>query len=101
MVMLIINNDNELLHDWYLKNKDEFNIVTIGINNPSDYLATDISTTNNTSIFKVLSNEYMVPVSGEHFIYNALMGIAVGNLYHENYNQIYEELRHLNLVAIE
>ena len=94
---VIINNDNELLHDWYLKNKDEFNIVTIGINNPSDYLATDISTTNNTSIFKVLSNEYMVPVSGEHFIYNALMGIAVGNLYHENYNQIYEGIKAFEL----
>ena len=94
---VIINNDNELLHDWYLKNKDEFNIVTIGINNPSDYLATDISTTNNTSIFKVLSNEYMVPVSGEHFIYNALMGIAVGNLYHEDYNQIYEGIKAFEL----
>ena len=94
---VIINNDNELLHNWYLKNKDEFNIITIGINNPSDYLATDISTTNNTSIFKVLSNEYMVPVSGEHFIYNALMGIAVGNLYHEDYNQIYEGIKAFEL----
>lgn len=94
---LIINNDNNLLHEWYLANKDKFNIITIGINNNSDYLATDISVSNNSSTFKVLNKEYFVPVSGEHFIYNALMGIAVGNLYHEEYKDIYEGIKTFEL----
>lgn len=94
---LIINNDNELLHNWYLENKDKFNIITIGINNNSDYLATDINIQDNSSTFKVLNKEYLVPVSGEHFVYNALMGIAVGNLYHEEYKDIYEGIRSFEL----
>ena len=94
---LIINNDNELLHDWYLKNKNNFNIITIGIDEESDYMATDIKTGDNASTFKVLNKDYLVPVSGEHFVYNALMGIAVGNLYHEDYQDIYEGIKDFEL----
>lgn len=94
---IIINNDNELLHNWHLENKDNYNIITIGINNPSDYCATSIKTKDNASIFKVLNREYLVPVSGEHFVYNALMGIAIGNLYHENYEDIYEGIKSFEL----
>ena len=94
---LIINNDNQLLHNWYLENKDKYNIITIGINEQSDYLATDIKTDENTSTFKVLNKDYFVPVSGKHFVYNALMGIAVGNLYHEEYKSIYEGIKDFEL----
>ena len=31
---LVINNDNDMLHNWYLNNKS--NVITIGINNDSD-----------------------------------------------------------------
>ncbi len=76
--LVIINNDNDLLHEWYLENKDKYNVVTIGIKNTSLYMATDIEELEKGSKFKCLDEAFEVPVGGEHFIYNALVAIAVG-----------------------
>ena len=78
---VIINNDNDLLHEWYLENKDKYKVITIGINNPSDYLATDIDCGEDGSTFKCQNIVYKVPVGGEQFIYNALVAIAVANIF--------------------
>lgn len=43
---LVINNDNDLLHEWFLNNKDKYNIITIGINEKSDYMANIIEKMN-------------------------------------------------------
>lgn len=32
---IVINNDNDLLHKWYLENKEKYNIITYGIQNES------------------------------------------------------------------
>ena len=72
---LIINNDNDMLHDYYLNNKD--NIVTVGINNESDIMAKDISYENNTS-YKYDDTLINLKVGGEAFIYNSMLAIAVG-----------------------
>ena len=79
--ILIVNNDNDLLHDWYLKNKDKYHIVTIGIHNTSDFLATDIDLEEDGSTFTCNGATYVVPVGGEHFIYNALTSIAVASIF--------------------
>ena len=79
--LLIINNDNDLLHEWYLNNLDNYNIKTFGMTNKSDYMATDIKTTEYESSFKCNDIEYVIPVGGEVFIYNALAAIAVGTYY--------------------
>ena len=79
--LLIINNDNDLLHEWYLNNIDNYNIKTFGMTNKSDYMATDIKTTEYESSFKCNDIEYVIPVGGEVFIYNALAAIAVGTYY--------------------
>ena len=78
---LIINNDNDLLHDWYLKNKDKYHIITIGINNKSDFTATNIYLEEDGSTFTCMNTSYEVPVGGEHFIYNALSAIAVASIF--------------------
>lgn len=78
---LIINNDNDLLHKWYLDNKDKYNILTIGINNESDFWATNIKRHENGSTFSCEEVEYEVPVGGDHFIYNSLAAIAVANVF--------------------
>ena len=72
---LIINNDNDLLHNYYLNNKD--NIITVGINNDSDIMAKDISYDENTS-YKYDDTLINLKVGGEAFIYNSMLGIAVG-----------------------
>ena len=40
--LVVINNDNDMLHDWYLKNKATKNIITYGIQNQSDIMAKNI-----------------------------------------------------------
>ena len=72
---LIINNDNDMLHNYYLNNKD--NIITVGINNESDIMATDISYGENTS-YKYEDTLINLKVGGEAFIYNSMLGIAAG-----------------------
>ena len=72
---LIINNDNDMLHNYYLNNKD--NIITVGINNESDIMATDISYGEYTS-YKYEDTLINLKVGGEAFIYNSMLGIAAG-----------------------
>ena len=91
---LVINNDNDMLHNWYLNNKE--NVITIGINNDSDYIATDISYGDITS-FKYNNEEIIVKVGGEAFVYNALVGIAVGSLLNIDINDIKKGISNLEL----
>ena len=91
---LIINNDNDMLHNWYLNNKD--NVITIGINNDSDYKAENISYKESTT-FTYNDKEIVVNVGGEAFVYNALMGIAVGTLLNIDIDDIKRGISSLKL----
>ena len=82
--IVIINNDNDLLHKWYEENKEKIEIHTYGINNSSDVIAEKIELGEEKSKFvaKTLSEKVNidVPVGGEHFVYNALCGFLVGKV---------------------
>ena len=81
---IIINNDNDLLHNWYQGNKVNAEIHTFGIRNESDLNAKNIQLKEDGSQFEaVLTNEKIniqVPVGGEHFVYNALCATQVGRI---------------------
>jgi len=80
--IVIINNDNDLLHDWYELNKQNYNIKTYGINEKSDINATNLKLEDSRSNFecKLGDNqvEIKVPVGGEHFVLNSLCAAIVG-----------------------
>lgn len=80
---VVINNDNDLLHKWYLENKENYNIITYGIENESDYMPENIISTENGSIYtlKGSNQKIEVPVGGNHFLQNSLCAIAVGSVY--------------------
>lgn len=94
---LIINNDNDLLHEWYLNNKDNYKILTIGIHNESDFQAQDIVITESNSTFICQDKSYQVPVGGEHFIYNALVSIAVASIFSIDYASIQKGIANFEL----
>ena len=73
---LIINNDNDMLHNNL--DKINANIKTIGINNTSDYMATNIVDEIFSSKFKIKDTDFEVNAPGEAFIYNSLVAYAVG-----------------------
>ena len=80
---IVINNDNDLLHKWYLENKEKYKIVTYGIENESDYMAENIISKENSSTYmlKNTEQEIQVPVAGNHFVQNSLCAIAVGSIF--------------------
>ena len=82
--LLVLNNDNDLLHDYYEKNKDKIKINTYGTNNLSDIMAKDITFNENSSTFTSKINgqevKIKVPVGGEHFVLNALCACKIGEL---------------------
>lgn len=97
--ILIINNDNDLLHQYYLNNKDS--IITIGIDNESDFYATNIKLENDHSEFDITykNNSYSVycPVPGKVFVYNSLTAFAVGTLANIEPNKIIKGINNFEL----
>ncbi|MEH7492898.1 YheC/YheD family protein [Neobacillus niacini] len=80
--ILFINKDDEnskLLEIDQFKGK----IITIGIKQPADYRAYNVSYSNNGMKFNVkLHNKewsFFIPIYGEHHVYNALNAIAVAD----------------------
>ena len=80
---IVINNDNDLLHKWYLENQEKYNIITYGIENKSNYMAENIVSKEDGSIYtlKGTNQEIKVPVGGNHFVQNSLCAIAVGSIF--------------------
>ena len=80
---IVINNDNDLLHKWYLENKEKYNIITYGIENESKYMAENIIYNENGSRYtlKGTNQKVEVPIGGNHFVQNSLCAIAVGSIF--------------------
>lgn len=92
--ILVINNDNDLLHKYYLENVEnkDIEIHTYGIENDSDVMAENIILNENDSEFicniKGEKFKIKVPVGGIHFVYNAICAVTVGTLLGLNQEQI-------------
>lgn len=80
---VVINNDNDILHKWYLENKNNYKIITYGIENKSDYMAEKIILREEGSSYNLKENEEKieVPVGGIHFVLNSLCAIAIGSIF--------------------
>ena len=98
---IIINNDNDLLHKWYLENKDKIEIHIYGIENKSDVIAKNIMLEEENSKFiaKMKSEEISieVPVGGNHFVYNALCAITVGKFLNISNEKIQKGIKEFEL----
>ena len=99
--LVIINNDNDLLNEWYNKNSTKYNITTYGIKNESDFNAKDITLNQDGSEFscniKGKNVSIKVPVGGEHFVLNSLCAIAVGNYLNIETNKIIKGIEEFEL----
>lgn len=96
---VVINNDNDLLHKWYLENKEKYNIITYGIENESDYMAEDIISKEDSSIYtlKGKNKKVEVPVGGNHFVQNSLCSIAVGSIFNMPLEKIIKGIKEFKL----
>lgn len=97
---LIINNDNDMLKDFYEKNKFKY-LKTYGIDSKSDKMAKNIKVFEEKCTFecKILgeTQKIQIPVSGKHFILNSLAAILVGESLGITTNQILEGLNDFSI----
>ena len=89
---IVINNDNDLLHNWYEDNKEKIEIYTFGTQNKSNCTAEEIIEHENDSRFicNLNENEFEenVPVGGNVFVLNSLCASLVGDLAGLNQEEI-------------
>ena len=71
--LLIVNNDNDML-----RTVEYDNLITIGIDNDSDYMAKKIDDKVFSSSFYINDEYVSIPVGSKAFIYNSLFAYAVG-----------------------
>ena len=92
---LIVNMDNDMVFDNidYIKSLNE--VITIGIDNKSDYMAYDID----GNKFKIDGEEFESPIENKAFIYNSLMGYVIGKLCNVDIDSIKIGIKNLELTG--
>ena len=91
---LIINNDNDLLRT--VKYND---LITIGIDNNSDYVAKNIVDKGFSSEFDIENKHITMPIGSKAFIYNALFAYAIGKKLGINEDKIIKSLESFKLTS--
>jgi len=76
--IVCVSNDNDLLHKWKEQAQIEQEIVTFGIQEPSDYMPDNMQLEEESSEIEIGGMHIHIPAEGEHFVSNALCAIAVG-----------------------
>ena len=101
---LIINNDNDMLNNWYQNNNVSNPIITFGIENKSDIMAENIELNENGSTYILVGADasvcpinVFVPIGGKHFVYNSLCAIAVGKYFDIEINKIIDGIKEFEL----
>ena len=107
--VIVMNNDNDMLHQWLLDNKEEYlnsgyKVFTYGIENNNDYTAKNIVLEEFGSKYDITINDedYLVniPVGGNHFIYNSLAAIAIGKYLNIGINDILDGIKEFKLTKM-
>jgi len=94
--ILVINNDNDMLHNFYLDNNN-FNIKTFGINNESDFQAHEINLKEDGSSYNCLGEEIKINVPGEAFVLNSLCALLIGDLFDISLDDIKDGIENFSL----
>lgn len=94
---VIINADDDLLRRGFLETKRNFSVLSFGIEQKADFQAEILNIDNRGLSFKVNESSFFLPVLGRQNIYNALAGIAMGNLFGVSSEKIILALRDFRL----
>ena len=99
---IIINNDNDLLHNW-AQTVDRNDIFTYGIENESNFIPYNIQENNSGTMYdiNIENKEYTVnvPVMGKHFVYNSLCAISVAKALNIEPEKIIQGIANFKLTA--
>lgn len=92
---LIVNMDNDMIYNNidYIKSLND--VITIGIDNKSDYMAYDI----NDNEFKIDGEDFISPIGNRAFIYNSITAYVVGKLCDVSIDKIKNGIKSLELTG--
>ena len=90
--MLVINNDDDMLRTVKYDS-----LITVGIDNDSDYVAREIEDKIFSSSFYINDEYISIPVGSKAFVYNALFAYAVGIKLGITSDEIKEALKNFKL----
>ena len=90
--MLVINNDDDMLRTVKYDS-----LITVGIDNDSDYMAREIEDKIFSSSFYINDEYISIPVGSKAFVYNALFAYAVGIKLGITSDEIKEALKNFKL----
>lgn len=98
---VVINNDNDLLHQWSLNSSGKYDVVTYGMENVSNVMAYNTVLTEDGSDYDVDVNSKTyrvhIGIGGNHFISNSLCAITVGRIFNISMEHILEGIAHFEL----
>lgn len=98
---VVINNDNDLLHQWSLNSSGRYDVVTYGMENVSNVMAYNTVFTEEGSDYDVDVKEKTyrvhIGIGGNHFVSNSLCAIAVGRIFHISMEHILDGIAHFEL----
>ena len=101
--VLIINGDNDMLHDY---STDKYKIVKIGINSDYNFKGCRIIINKDSIEFGIRENgkdgnaTIKVPVPGKHNVLNSLLAIAVARELKVTYEEIEEGIQNLKSTSM-
>lgn len=98
---VVINNDNDLLHNWYMNKTSKYDVITYGMENQSDIMPHNTVLTEEGSSYIANINGKSYPVKigigGNHFVSNSLCAIAIGQIFNIKMEHILEGIEHFEL----
>ena len=98
---VVINYDNDLLHGWYEKEKQNYNIIKYGFDKQSNIVGQNANLHENGSECEAIvdGKKYSlhIPVGGEHFIQNSLCAIAVAKVFNIEMSKAIEGIANFEL----
>lgn len=98
---VVINNDNDLLHEWNMRDNNVYNVITYGMENISNYMAQDVVLKEDGSTYNInikgKKYDVKVGIGGNHFVLNSLSAIAVGRIFNINMEEILEGIASFEL----
>ena len=98
---VVINYDNDLLNDWYNKEKQNYNVITYGTQEGSTVLGKNIKYNESGSTCEVILDEKSynihIPVGGEHFVSNGLCAISVAHVFNIPMESVIKGIKNFEL----
>lgn len=98
---VVINNDNDLLHNWSMNSSGRYDVVTYGMENVSNVMAYNTVLTEDGSDYDVdvkgKTYRVHIGIGGNHFVSNSLCAIAVGRIFNIRMEDILDGIAHFEL----